>query len=121
MELGGDLEDSNLPEKGLCRIILGPMAIKLCSWFLHRLTMLFHCLSSYDNRPYNDLSDSLPSDRLKYLPTKFSQKHLGDKQEEDEICETNQLVRVYQITATNPSVRVLFYDHSKFNPGQAFL
>ena len=119
-ELGSDMENSNLPEKALCRIVLGPTNIKLCSGSIHRLNMITYFLSLYDYSPYLD-----PLEISDYSNLDSSNIETSIQQDEtmDDTINSNPLInplRVYQITAINPSVSILFADHSKFVPSHFF-
>ena len=51
-ELEADLENSNLNERALCRIVFGPTQLKVCSGSLHRVSALLHLAALYDYPPY---------------------------------------------------------------------
>jgi hypothetical protein len=44
---------SNLSEKSLCRVVVGPTAVKICSGLFHRLQMIQHVARLYDYSPYS--------------------------------------------------------------------
>ena len=98
-----DLEHSDLPEKSLCRIVFGPTKFKLCSGSLHRMQMVEYALSQYDYLPYVELEE--PDD-----PVQVS--------DEDELQVP---VRIFQVTAINPTLAIYHTDHPSFTPSQSFL
>ena len=118
-ELGTDLENSNLTEKALCRIVFGPTNIKLCSGSLHRMNMVSHFLSSYDYLPYFDAS-LYPTAPNIYKDKVQTSSEQNPVEEDNNIDNQNNPLRVYQITAINPSLRLFLADHPKFTPSQFF-
>jgi hypothetical protein len=44
---------SNLSEKALCRVVVGPTAVKICSGLFHRIQMIQHVARLYDYSPYS--------------------------------------------------------------------
>lgn len=44
---------SNLSEKSLCRVVVGPTAVKVCSGLFHRLQMVQRAARLYDYSPYS--------------------------------------------------------------------
>jgi len=44
---------SNLSEKALCRLVVGPTAVKICSGLFHRIQMIQHVARLYDYSPYS--------------------------------------------------------------------
>lgn len=46
------VSSSNLSEKSLCRVVVGPTAVQVCSGLFHRLQMVQHAARLYDYSPY---------------------------------------------------------------------
>ena len=119
-ELGSDMANSNIPEKALCRVVFGPMNIKICSGSMHRLNLISHFFSFYDYQPYLD-----PSERGGpfEIPDPKIETSIEDDVVDEDLNETRDFsnpLRVYQITAINPSLRIIFADHSSFTQSQFF-
>ena len=119
-ELGSDIESHNLPEKALCRIVFGPTNVQICSGSLHRTNMISHILSSYDYPPYYEPSENVDSPPEAYGSRDTKEEQEVEEEEPDHIRPFNNPFRVYQITAINPSISLLFADHSKFAPTQFY-
>jgi hypothetical protein len=47
------VSSSNLSEKSLCRVVVGPTAVQVCSGLFHRLQMVQHAARLYDYSPYS--------------------------------------------------------------------
>ena len=84
-ELGQDLENSNLAERALCRLVLGPLMINVTQGCVARMTTVHDLVQDYDYVPYVDPPPPPGPDNLN-LPTK----------EEVENLENNAPVRVYR-------------------------
>ena len=76
-ELEADLENSNLNERALCRIVFGPTQIKVCSGSLHRISALFHLASLYDYPPYVvfNIAEQVSNEKFYFKPS-FATKKL---------------------------------------------
>ncbi|KAJ9586218.1 hypothetical protein L9F63_020127, partial [Diploptera punctata] len=104
-DLVSDLEYSNLPEKSICRIVVGPTAVKLCSGLFHRLQMVHHYAKLYDYPPY-----SIPK-------SESNPEHLHASTLEDfELLEQNIPKQVYQLTLFKPVIHIILADHPVFDP-----
>ena len=53
-QLGSDLEYSNLPERALLRMVVGPLQLKVSHGLCHRLSALQHAVGQYNYPPYTD-------------------------------------------------------------------
>ena len=104
-EIGVDFEYSNLSERALCRVVLGPSRINVCSGLLHRLKTVMYFSDSYDYTPYV-IAPIDEADRTKTGPSK----------EELDLLMHETPVRVYQLTAINPSFYVYSADHPSSIP-----
>ncbi len=51
-EIGCDLEYSDLSERALCRFVFGPSLVRICSGFVHCLSLASHFAAQYDYVPY---------------------------------------------------------------------
>ena len=120
-ELGSDIESANLPEKALCRIVFGPTNIQICSGSLHRTNMISYFVSSYDYPPYyvpiEGMESSIELDRV---AADTSNEQDLEEEDPENIRPLNNPVRIYQITAINPSISLLLADHPKFTPSQFY-
>ncbi|TRY71636.1 hypothetical protein TCAL_05294 [Tigriopus californicus] len=101
-EVGLDLEHSNMSERALCRVVIGPIKVGLCSGLLHRMEIIQHLASNYDYPPYvlpvrNNDPESFPMPR---------------KDEVDQLIQGTPF-RVYQIMAINPVIHLYVSDHPK--------
>ena len=85
-----DLENSDLGERAICRVVFGPTQIHFCTGAYHRLQCMFYHLAKYDYPPYRDSLETPPETGL---PVDNAEKPL----------DNNTKVRVYQLTAINPS------------------
>ncbi len=95
-----DLEHSNLVERALCRFVIGPSNTKVCSGLLHRCLLISEFSSLYDYPPYKyDIDETVTS------AAKDEKAEPGDL----EVQSTPQ--RMYQATAINLQVSLLFADH----------
>ena len=100
-----DLENScSWNEKFICRAVLGPASLRVCSGSLHRLATIYHFASKYDYPPYK-MDQKEDAEEVAIAADE-------DSSSEDAIMEENaKKVRVYQMTAINPSVIVYAADH----------
>jgi len=48
-----DLFFSNLPERSLCRTVVGPATLRINSGLVHRVGRLLEAASHYDYQPYS--------------------------------------------------------------------
>ena len=94
-----DLENSDLGERAICRVVFGPFQVHVCTGAYHRLQCMFYHLSKYDYPPYNEaiaeasmVEKSTPADNQSDL-------------------DTNAKVRIYQVTMINPSLFIYEADH----------
>ena len=96
-----DLENScSWDEKFICRAVLGPTSIRICSGSLHRLAAILHFTAKYDYPPYK-------ADSVDPIGQRFNEDAIDTT-----IMEENaKKVRVYQMTAINPSVVIYEADH----------
>ena len=110
-EFGLDLEYSDLTERSLCRFVIGPARLNVCSGLTHRILIINHFCSAYDYPPYSSLELEPSSPR-----GKRQRKLQPPSQEElDHLLQETPL-RVYQLTAINPSVFLYHADHPVFQP-----
>ena len=93
-----DLENSDLGERAICRVVFGPTQIHFCTGAYHRLQCMFYHLAKYDYPPYRDSLETPPE---KGLPVDNAEK----------LLDNNTKVRVYQLTAINPSFFIYAADH----------
>lgn len=109
-EYGLDLEYSNMSERSLCRFVFGPARLNVCSGLIHRAQILAHFCSLYDYPPYNkaDLESSATDGVLR--------KGSASQDELDHLMQESTMLRVYQLTAINPSVYLYHADHSEYQP-----
>ena len=97
-ELGHDLENSNLPERALCRFVIGPAQVHLSESAISRANTVLDLVNNYDYLPYIQEKPE-PGPEGLTLPTK----------EEIDNLENNNPVRVYRLTLLHPSLTL----HSK--------
>ena len=95
-ELSADLEQSNLPERALCRVVLGPARLTVSQAGVSRVRTVVELVQDYDYVPYVEARPEPGPDNLG-LPTR----------EEVESLENNNPVRVYRLTLLQPSVTVV--------------
>ena len=95
-----DLENSEMEEKSICRIVFGPSKVVFNSSSVHRLSSTMHYLAKYDYAPY---AQDITEDDLE-LSTNKSQETLPSE-------NVSNKIRIYQITAISPSVRISSADH----------
>ena len=101
-----DLENSDMEEKSICRIVFGPVKVLMNSGSVHRLSSVLHYLSKYDYAPYS----SEPSDdELELVQENLAPETLSNK------------IRIYQVTAINPSVQIQSADHLNLQPAECIL
>ena len=98
-----DLENSPWNERFISRMVLGPASVKICSGSVHRIGTIAHFLSKYDYPPYRESSQPVKDTLTKGKASK------ADSNETME--ESAKKVRVYQLTAINPSLFVYAADH----------
>ncbi|PSN31469.1 hypothetical protein C0J52_23171 [Blattella germanica] len=98
-------ERFNLSEKSLCRIVVGPTAVKVCSGLLHRLQMVHHYAKVYDYSPY---STPKPEPTLEQLHPATT--------EDFEALDQNIPKQVFQLTLFKPVIHVILADHPVFDP-----
>ena len=96
-----DLENSDLGERAICRVVFGPTQIHFCTGAYHRLQCMFYHLAKYDYPPYRDQSFESPPETKDVPVDKAEKGHL----------DNNTKVRVYQLTAINPSFFIYAADH----------
>ena len=82
--LSGNMEQSNLPERALCRLVVGPANLQVDVDFVNRLKILEKVVSEFEPTTQVDTDDVYPT-KLE-LPTK----------EEIDSLENNNPSRVYQ-------------------------
>ena len=99
-EIGFDLEYSNLSERALCRFVFGPSRLNVCSGLIHRVQTLVHFGSMYDYPPYK-ITPLDVGERVNEAPSP----------EEVDRLQHETPLRVYQLTAINPTVYVYAADH----------
>ncbi|XP_047111784.1 vacuolar protein sorting-associated protein 13B [Schistocerca piceifrons] len=104
-ELGSDLEYSNLPERALCRVVVGPMLLRLSSGLFHRLQAVQGAALLYDYCPY---SVPKPEPSREQLPPASA--------EDFEALEANIPVQVFQITFFKPEIQLQLATHPPFEP-----
>jgi hypothetical protein len=96
-ELTANMEYSNLPERALCRLLLGPAALHVDAGAAHRFRILADAFSSCESLSgsrYGGETAGGGSPRLLEIPTK----------EEIDSLENNNPCRQYQITLLHPSI-----------------
>ncbi|KDR22947.1 Vacuolar protein sorting-associated protein 13B [Zootermopsis nevadensis] len=104
-ELGSDLEYSNLPEKSLCRVVVGPVAVKVCSGLLHRLQIVQHAARLYDYSPY---STPKPEPSREQLPPPSAEDY--------DSLDNNIPKQVIQVTLFKSVINIHLADHPVFDP-----
>ncbi|XP_069674298.1 intermembrane lipid transfer protein VPS13B isoform X2 [Periplaneta americana] len=104
-DLGSDLEYSNLAEKSLCRVVVGPTVVKVCSGLFHRLQMIQHSANLYDYSPY---STPKPEPTREQLPPASA--------EDFDSLDNNIPKQVYQVTLFKPVIHIHLADHPVFDP-----
>lgn len=90
-----NLESSEMSEKALTRLVIGPCQVKICSGACHRLNCMLYFLSKYDYPPYANSESAFPHEDLSLSPNNAAEGK----------------VRVYQLTAINPCVFIYAADH----------
>ena len=110
-DFGLDLEYSDLTERSLCRFVFGPARLNVCSGLTHRILIINHFCSAYDYPPYSALDLEASSPRSK----RQRQQQPPSQEELDHLLQETPL-RVYQLTAINPSVFLYHADHPVFQP-----
>ena len=98
-----DLENSPWNERFMSRMVLGPASIKICSGSVHRIGTIAHFLSKYDYPPYKERSQG--------NDTIDDSKAYDNIESNETMEESAKKVRIYQLTAINPSVFVYAADH----------
>ncbi|XP_063236346.1 intermembrane lipid transfer protein VPS13B [Bacillus rossius redtenbacheri] len=104
-ELGSDLEYSDLPEKSLCRLVVGPTSLDVCSGLLHRAHMVRHAAGFYDYAPYSEPGPEPARDELPPVT-----------EEDFEALDQYVPQQVAQITLIKPVVRAFLPAHPPFDP-----
>lgn len=84
-----DMEHSNLPERALCRFVIGPTNIHVDSDFVHRLSILIKIVDEFEGR--EDIEDEAQPTKLE-IPSKL----------EIDSLENNNPSRIYQLTVLHP-------------------
>ena len=92
-ELSADLEQSNLPERALCRLVLGQARLRVSQGAVSRVRTVLELVQDYDYVPYVEPRPEPGPDNLS-LPTR----------EEVESLENNSPVRLYRLTVLQPSL-----------------
>ena len=110
-EFGLDLQYSDLTERSLCRFVFGPARINVCSGLTHRIQIINHFCSAYDYTPYSEMDLQTSSPRGK----RQREQQVPNQEELDHLLQETPL-RVYQLTAINPSVFLYHADHPLFQP-----
>ncbi|CAB3369189.1 Hypothetical predicted protein [Cloeon dipterum] len=96
----GDLENSNLPERALCRMVIGPLQLNVTSGLIHRAQEIMKAASSYNYPPYVD------------PPAEPTLSSLTPPSESDiSALETYIPIRAYQLTMFKPVVNITYLDH----------
>ncbi|KAK4875062.1 hypothetical protein RN001_011484 [Aquatica leii] len=106
-ELGTDLEYSNLNEKSLLRVVLGPLRLRLCSGFFHRIGSLRVAAAAYDYQSYRTPK---PEPAFSELPPPCAEDY-------DALLE-NIPTRGVQITVLAPIIELQVMDHPIFEPSK---
>lgn len=88
--LSGNLEQSNLPERALVRLVVGPTNVHVDEDFVRRLGVLQRIINEFEPNTGTDQNDLHPT-KLE-IPTK----------EEIDSLENNNPSRVYQVTVLHP-------------------
>ncbi len=81
--------------------MFGPCSVRVCSGLLHRGSLLLHFANQYDYSPY----------RLELGPDAEADLARASTQEELDLLTQGIPLRVYQVTAINPSVSLVLADH----------
>ena len=109
-ELETDLEHSNLPERALCRLVLGPATLNLTLGAVSRVRTVMDLIQDYDYVPYVEPRPDPGPEKLS-LPSR----------EEVESLEKNSPVRVYRLTVFHPSLVVHGKQHQTLQLGLSSL
>ena len=104
-EILGDLEHSDLPERALCRAVLGPAQLTLTQGAVKRLRTVRELITEYDYVPYVEAAPPPGPDSLQ-LPSK----------EEVARLEAGRCVRVYRVSVLAPSL-ALHTDQARLQLG----
>ncbi|XP_059469479.1 intermembrane lipid transfer protein VPS13B isoform X2 [Neocloeon triangulifer] len=96
----GNLEHSNLPERALCRIVVGPMQLNVTSGLIHRVQEIMKAAGNYNYPPYVDP----PPDPIL--------SGLAPPSETDAFALEQYIpIRAYQLTMFKPVVNISYLDH----------
>lgn len=94
----------------LCRLVGGPITIRLCSGLIHRMDTLRQVASTYDYPPYSE------------PPIIPNLSDLHPPSEDDFDALNNDIpLRTYQFTFFKPVLEFQLMDHHKFNASQNVL
>ena len=104
-ELSADLEQSNLPERALCRLVLGQARLRVSQGAVSRVRTVLELVQDYDYVPYVEPRPEPGPDNLS-LPTR----------EEVDCLENNSPVRLYRLTVLQPCL-TLHGKHSSLELG----
>ncbi|KAF5296670.1 hypothetical protein FQR65_LT10210 [Abscondita terminalis] len=106
-ELSANLEYSNLVEKSLLRVIVGPIRVRICSGFFHRIQSLRGAAASYDYPPYKVPKPDPPQSDL---PPPCAEDY-------DALSE-NIPGRVIQFIVLAPVIELQLMDHPYYEPSK---
>ncbi len=96
-----DLESSDMDEKSLCRLVVGPCQARVCSGAQHRLNCVLQHLGKYDYPAYAKEPVEPPQ--------------IADQAESALVSAKR---RVYQLTIINPTLSIYAADHPDANKSQ---
>jgi vacuolar protein sorting-associated protein 13B len=116
-----DLENSDLEEKSICRVVVGPSKARICSGSVHRFKILEHHLASYDYLPYKQVESYLNQAESAKTSVIKEVEDFTDDDEDDTSNKVAGKVRIYQLTAINPSLLVYASDHPNLSPQECLL
>lgn len=101
---------SNLSERSLTRLVVGPFKLRVCSGLFHRLGSLRVAASTYDYPPY-----SVPK------PEPLLSELLPPSEEDYDALNECIPSRTTQITVFAPIIEVQMMDHPYFEPQKGSL
>ena len=97
-----DLENSDMGERAMTRVVLGPAQVRYCLGASHRFQCMQYFLSKYDYPPY--ASNVIEPEDIDSENKKTSPGFQRDGK-----------MRVYQLTAINPSIEIYAADHANLS------
>ncbi|GLH10327.1 Vacuolar protein sorting-associated protein 13 [Gryllus bimaculatus] len=103
-ELESDLENSNLSEHSLMRLVVGPLDVRLRSGLFHRLTMVQCAASLYDYDPYSPPKPEPSHESLQPV-----------SMDDFEALEANIPKQTIQLTLFKPTLKLYQSDHPVFD------